>query len=191
MKFANYLLLFLLTTVFVGCMSKAITPKPPGVYSADYWGVASAQRNGQELQNPRIWAVTRTACNAHAFDVFITEFTDQGEEIVTFNFVNIPQRVGTLKQFKADYRNLFCSTDTVGSTLTAKVRAGFSGTYKPCSWGNQLTITSFDSVRKEIKGTFFLRMSVDERRSGTGPDSINIKRGEFHTKLKGPGEKYE
>lgn len=191
MKSINYLLLFLLTATVVGCIDKSVSPKPPLAYSANFWGTASAQRDGRELQNPRIWAVTRTACNAHAFDVFITEFTDQGEEIVTFNFVNIPQRVGTLKQFKPDYRNLFCSTDTLGSTLTAKVRAGFSGTYKPCSWGNQLTITSFDSVKKEIKGLFFLKMSVDERLSGTGPDSINIRRGEFYTKLRGAGGKYE
>jgi hypothetical protein len=191
MQISTYFLAFLLLVLLSSCINQSVTPKPPPTYSSGYWGTASAQRNGKELQNPRIWAVTRTACNAHAFDVFITEFTDQGEEVVTFNFVNVPQRVGTLNRFKPDYKNLFCTTDTVGSTLTAKIRAGFSGTYKPRSWGNQLIITSFDTVTKEIKGTFFLRMNVDERLSATGPDSINIRRGEFHTKLRGVGGKYE
>ncbi len=154
-------------------------------------GTISAQRDGKPLQNPRIWAATRTPCNTYAFDIFVTEFNDQGEELVTFTLANIPQRVGTLNQFRADYANLFCTTDTLGSTLTAKAQAGFSGTYKPRKSGNKLVITAFDSVRREIKGTFVLQLIIDERKSIKSPDYINIDRGVFHTKLKGPSGKYE
>ncbi len=185
------LLLFLLPCFFSGCMSRVVSPEPPKAYSTDYWGTVSALRNGKALQNPRIWAATRTPCNEHAFDIFITEFNDRGEELVTFTLANIPQKACTLNQFRADYKNLFCKTDTLGSALTAKVQAGFEGTYKPSPWGNQLVIATFDSLKKEITGTFTLRLGIDLKQSALAPDSIKIQQGAFHTKLKGPGGKYE
>lgn len=191
MSFLSQLSQIVLLGLLLGCISKPLAPKPPQAFSAEYWGTVSARRDGLPLQNPRIWAATRTPCNAHAFDIFVTEFNDQGEELVTFTLANIPQRVGTLNQFRADYANLFCTTDTLGSTLTAKVQAGFSGTYKPCKWGSKLVITSFDSVKREIKGTFLLQLIIDERKSGRTLDSIKIDRGVFHTKLKGLSGKYE
>ncbi|MCY7359077.1 MAG: hypothetical protein LH609_16780 [Rudanella sp.] len=185
------LLLSLLPYCFYGCLSRVVSPEPPNPYSADYWGTISALRNGKALQNPRIWAATRTPCNEHAFDIFIAEFNDRGEELVTFTLANIPQKACTLNQFRADYKNLFCKTDTLGSALTAKVQAGFEGTYKPSPRGNQLVIATFDSVRREITGTFTLRLGIDQKQSASAPDSIKIQQGTFHTKLKGPGGKYE
>jgi|GEM_PF-2932890 len=191
MSFLSQFPVVALSGLLFGCMGKPVVPEPPKAFSADYWGTISARRDGRPLQNPRIWAATRTPCHAHAFDIFVTEFNDQGEELVTFTLANIPQRVGTLNQFRADYANLFCTTDTLGSTLTAKGQAGFSGTYKPYKRGNELVITAFDSVKREIRGTFFLQLIVDERKSAKSPDGIKIDRGVFHTKLKGPSGKYE
>lgn len=191
MSFLSGLLRIALIGLLLGCMGKPVSPTPPNAYSADYWGTVSAMRDGKPLQNPRIWAATRTPCNDHAFDIFITEFNDRGQELITFSLANIPQRVGKLSQFRADHKNLFCTTDTLGSTLITKIQAGFVGTYKPSQWGNQLIISSFNSVKKEIKGTFFLQMSVDERKTASAPDSIKINRGQFHTKLKASNGRYE
>lgn len=170
---------------------KPIDPTPPQVYSADYWGTVTGTRSGKPLQNPRIWAATRTPCNAHSFDIFITEFTDRGEELVTFTLVNLPQRPISLSYFRADYKNLFCGTDTLGSTLTAKANVGYTGTYKPCPKGNRLVIASFDSVKKEITGSFRLNLVVDERQTGPMPDTIKLESGQFRTRLRGPNGKYE
>lgn len=143
------------------------------------------------MQNLRIWAATRTPCNLHAFDLFITEFTPQGDELLTFTLANLPQRTGTLNYFRADYRNLFCGTDTLGSSLTARAKLGYEGTYKPFGKGNQLVIATFDTLKKEITGSFKLKLVIDERISGPLPDTININSGQFRTRLRGANGKYE
>ncbi|KAB7731756.1 hypothetical protein F5984_05890 [Rudanella paleaurantiibacter] len=190
MQFSVRALPFVCLFILSGCLVKQVKPRPPSAYSAQYWGNVSGMRNGRALQNPRIWATSRTPCNDHAFDVFITEFNDQGDELLTFTLANIPKRACTLSRFKTDYANLFCATDTVGSTLTAKMSVGFSSTYKPGRWGNGLTIVSYDSLKGEIKGRFRLSLVVDSRLSGHSPDSIRIEQGEFVTKLRGAGGTY-
>lgn len=190
MQFSTPAVALFCVFILSGCLTKIAKPGPPSAYSAQYWGSVSGTRNGRVLQNPRIWATSRTPCNDHAFDVFITEFNDEGEELLTFTLANIPKRVCTLSRFKTDYANLFCATDTIGSTLTAKMPIGFSSTYKPGRWGNGLTIVAYDSLNGEIKGRFGLFLVIDSRQSAHSPDSIRIDQGEFVTKLRGPGGTY-
>ncbi len=188
-----YLLFFVLFTLSCTDNSQTTTPTQPlpKQYSPDFWGTASATRNGQPMQNLRISAATRTPCNRHAFDLFITEYNSDGAELLTFTLANLPQRVGTLNSFRADYKNLFCGTDTLGSTLTARAKLGYEGTYKPTGRTNQLIISTFDSVKREIMGSFRLKLVIDERGVGPMPDTIRIESGQFYTKLKGPNGKYE
>ena len=58
--------------------------------------------------------------------------------------------------------------------------------YEPDSLQNNITITSFNSQTKEIKGTFQATYLIDPSRikcRPTAPDTIRIKNGEFYTKI--------
>lgn len=58
--------------------------------------------------------------------------------------------------------------------------------YEPDSLQNYITITSFNSQTKEIRGTFQTTYLIDQstpKCRTTAPDTIRIKNGEFYTKI--------
>lgn len=180
------LLLIVILLALLSCGSPAVSPGSiPGVYSLNYWGQVTGTRQGVALQNPRIAASSRIPCRQHAFDVTITEFDDEGDLLTTLTLFNIPKRVCSLTKFKVDYQSLYCGTDTIGSTFTAKSDRLLWGTYKPViNAETQLSIQSFDTLSGEIRGTFSVRMIPDEAKSAAIPALLQIKNGKFLTKLK-------
>ncbi|MFN0174843.1 MAG: hypothetical protein ACKVU0_09375 [Saprospiraceae bacterium] len=47
-----------------------------------------------------------------------------------------------------------------------------------------ITLTSFDSTSRELRGTFDVTLIVDHRPDPSYPDTIRFRNGQFHTKLK-------
>ncbi|GAB4030961.1 hypothetical protein [Spirosoma gilvum] len=157
----------------------------PDLYSVDYWGEVSGTRQGSSLRNPRIAAASRIPCTAHAFDITITEFDNDGSKLATLTLFNIPKQTGLSTKFKVDYKSLYCGADTIGCTFTTLSTKLPWGTYKPVlSPDTQLTILTFDDVTGEIKGTFSVSMIPDQVGDASAPSLLQIKNGKFLTKLK-------
>jgi hypothetical protein len=182
---ASLLLIEAIITLLSCATPVTILNPIPGAYSVNYWGQVSGTRQGVALQNPRIAASSRIPCSNHAFDVTITEFDDEGDILTSLTLFNIPKRACSLTKFKVDYKSLYCGTDTIGSTFTAKNEKMYWGTYKPVrNTETQLTIQAFDTLSGEIRGTFSVRMIPDAPVDASVPPLLQIKNGVFLTKLK-------
>lgn len=101
-----------------------------------------------------------------------------------FKVTNIAQRIHKYDYTVARLVKLSSAYDTFRDD--GDVGCDKYNVYEPDSLQNYITITSFNSQTKEIKGTFQATYLIDQSRPKcrtTAPDTIRIRNGEFYTKI--------
>ena len=176
MKIYIYAWAILTSVTIISCKKENTgeTPKFP----PNYWGEASAQKNGI------IWKAAPVCQtnfnNNNTSTIEIDSFINGSFLTESLMFQEVPLAIGTYDVFK--------STGVDNGVLDSHLYFWESdvplGLYHVLEgFPNQLTISSYDTTSKEIKGAFTLTLLVDHRPYPGAPDTIRFTNGQFHGRL--------
>lgn len=168
---------FLFLATLLSCTP---TPEKPSL-PADYWGEASALRNGELWKaNPACYISPRNKTNLIiSIDSFIQNYYLKE----SLGIVDIPPVVGTYP-----IKTLTGEESSPYSTLTmwdADLPLGEYRMLESDSLTNRFTLLSYDTLTKEITGAFNLSFLVSHLPYPSYPDTIRFKNGYFHGRLRG------
>ena len=153
-----------------------------------YFGYAKAEINGtivnfNKVRGNLLYNLEDSlALNFEKWDGLILKEAISIQKI--YKRTNLPQRI-----YKYDYtairiEKLSSSYYTLRDD--GDVLCDIYNVHEPDSLQNYITITSYNSQTKEIRGTFQATYLIDPTRSKCrpgAPDTIRIKNGEFNTKI--------
>ena len=171
----KYFFYFALISLFLACGKNQEKPSLP----ENYWGEASAERNGKPwATNPVCWINIVNKTNVIIeLDSFINNYYLK-ESLIIFD---IPPFLGTYKV------NKLTAAKDLNSSLSmwdADLSIGGYTLLESDSNTNRVTLTSYDTLSKEIKGTFNLTyIVVPPGPYPDYPDTIRFRNGKFHGKL--------
>lgn len=166
------MLLILLTS----CEKESQTSEQEG----PWWGEAAAEKNGNPWEgNP--YAVTSKNF-PDRLDIFLDSLDGNNLPREALSFYEVPLVSGT-----------YPVLDAPPQVKDSLVRSKFYylevdilyGVYKilEADSSSFITITSYDSVSKEVKGTFDVTFITEIKPYSSAPDTIRMRNGAFHTKV--------
>jgi hypothetical protein len=171
----NFFSLFVLLAI----ISCAPTPEKPSL-PEDYWGEASAQRNGMPWKaNPACYISPRNQTNIIvSIDSFIENYYLKESLVIA----DIPPFIGTypVKNFRIDENILH----SVLSMWESDFPLGEYRILDSDSNTNRVTLLSYDTLSKEITGAFNLSFLVSHQPYLSSPDTIRFTNGFFHGRLR-------
>ena len=175
----KYLFIFLMiSTIFLSCKQEA---PPISTLSERYWGEASAQQNGQFWKaNPVCW-VDRV--DDFTLVVQLDSFYSgvSGYSLrESLTMAKIPPAPGEYTVHK--YQQYATKTRASLGIWDDDQPLGDYEIVEADSATNKVTILSYDTLSKEIKGTFNLTFKVTKRPYPDYPDTIRYTNGVFHGK---------
>lgn len=167
---------FLAITLYISC--KKDPPQP--VEPSPFWGEASATING------KVWTAQPTAVvsfpHGHGWDIAIDSF-EFGILREVLGIYKLPFTPGT-----------YPVINTIAQVNDSLVGGGFSywtgdqsdGRYTVLETDSSsfVTMQSYDSITKELRGTFDLTFIVFHRPYPAAPDTLRVRNGMFHTKVR-------
>lgn len=156
--------------------------KDPQVSIPDgpWWGEASVQKNGG------LWIGKPYAVVAKKFSdkivINIDSLNNYYLRSKQLYFFNIPILPGIYPIFDNIYQEE--DSSVVSKYMYVDVDVLY-GTYKVLESDSSsfITITSYDSVSKELKGTFDVTFVKEISPGPNAPDTIRFRNGVFHTKV--------
>ncbi len=164
--------IFFLIWLYVACNRN---PDPEPFLPDDYWGEASAEKNGELwVAHPACWI---DLVNNTNINIQIDSFYSGSYLAESLTIVAIPPFPGTYKILKSgplphSYLDISDGDQQLGLYLISESDST-----------NQMTLDSYDTLSKEIKGTFNLTFLVEHRPYSYSPDTIRFRDGKFHGKL--------
>lgn len=175
MKIFNIICLGL-SLIFFSC--KKENPGENPKLSPNHWGESSAQKNGLSwTADPVCWidivdhSTMHIELDSTINGYFLTESLSFHEVPAMTGSYDISKSAGS-PNGEADAYLYFWESD---------VPLGLYHVLE--GHPNQLTISSFDTTSKEIKGSFTLTLLVDHRPYPGAPDTIRFTNGQFHGRL--------
>jgi hypothetical protein len=155
--------------LFFGACKKQQDPAPQ--ISSDYWGDASAQINGKLwTAHPVCWI---DVIDHKTITIQLDSFYNITQLAEDLFFAHIPPKPGTYKVSRVVYNPN--APDALSSALgydileTANI--------------NEIVVESYDTLSKEIRGTFDVTFIVSGRPYPNSPDTLRLQDGKFHGKL--------
>jgi hypothetical protein len=169
------LLCFTFLVFLFACKKEPAKPALP----EGYYGTASAERNGKPwTAHPSCWIDLVDHTN------LVVELDSLNEDFYTEESLiidGIPPFLGTYRVYKfkigEDHLNANLSMWDEDQPL------GYYELIESDSNTNLVSLTSYDTLSKEIKGTFNLSFIVSERPYSSYPDTIRFKNGKFSGKI--------
>lgn len=169
--------LFLFTIIL--CSSCKKDPSPP-VDPSPFWGEASATINGN------FWEAQPTAIisfpHGHGWDMSIDSF-DSGILRHILGIYKLPFTPGTYPVI-----NTFAQMDDymVGASFSYWTADQADGLYTVLEADSSsfVTLQSYDTITKELRGTFEFTFIVSHRPYPNAPDTLRVRNGVFHTKVR-------
>lgn len=145
----------------------------------DYWGEASAQKNGQPwTANPSCFIdiideeTINIALDSFSDGYYLKEglyFREVFPEVKTYEV----SKWSAVKDGKTDaFLNYWSGDQSLGAYDILETDTT-----------NRLTLELYDTLSKEIKGRFDLTFVVRKRPYPSAPDTIRFREGKFHGKL--------
>lgn len=172
----KHILFFALIFILFACKKEPAKPSLPD----GYYGTASAERNGKPWTgHPACWiSLADHTSISMELDSFWQDF--YGKE--SLQIWNIPPFVGTYKTHRYIGQNLN-QVYSILSMWDSDLPLGGYNILESDSSTNVVALTSYDTLTKEIKGTFNLTFIVSGRPYPSYPDTIRMKNGQFSGKL--------
>jgi hypothetical protein len=162
--------------LYISC--KDPDPAPPTLPD-DYWGEASAQKNGQLwTANPACYI---SIIDGKTINLQLDSFFAEYYLKEALHFSGIPFDTGTYEVARLDItqdENVEASHGYFDDDVSI-------GAYQilETDGSNFLVLESYDILSKEIKRKFDLTFIVSKRPYPGAPDTIRFREGKFHGKL--------
>lgn len=175
MKYAFWALV--IVAIYANC--KKNEPNTPPPLPSSFWGDASAQKNGKPwTANPSCWI---DIVDKKTINIELDSFLNGYYLTETLFFEGVPPKTGTYKVLKWT----FPKDGNLNADLTYSDADLALGDYDILETDstNYLTLSSYDTLSKEIKGSFNLTFIVHKRPYSNAPDTIRFRDGKFHGKL--------
>lgn len=175
----KYILLLLVAIIiFVSCKKEEPTPvKEP----SNFWGEASATINGTPWTAQPIAWVNLIYKNNWLFS--IASFDQSGILRKSLSLIKVPFTPGTYPIVNSDAQ---VNDSLVGADFRyweADLGLGYYTVLESDS-SSFVTLASYDPVTKELRGTFDLTFIVSHRPYAGAPDTLRVRNGRFHTKVR-------
>lgn len=193
----NFIILVALSFLFLSC--KKETP----IRQRPHWGEVSAMVNGESWSNfmkyesaQETWPIkiygyegsdrSDHPCNLSTFSIMMHKLNPSGFDREWLVFAKIPARKGI---YIPEGKPGSCDIDTLPSASYGTSQDdgdALKDVYELVqSENNHITITSFDPVSEEIKGSYQLTFVIQSKSAWPPdyPDTVRFSRGEFHTKI--------
>jgi hypothetical protein len=169
--------ILLVSIIFFTACGKSPEPVP---LPPDYWGEVSAERNGQ------LWTA-HPACFIDLIDktnlvISIDSFQTGAYLKESLSLYDIPPTPGTYRVYRREAANLK-KLNSALSTWESDTSTGLYQLVEADSNTNRVTLFSYDTISKEIKGSFNLTFWAKDKPFPSYPDTIRLKNGKFHGKI--------
>ena len=146
-----------------------------------YWGTITATKNNMAWVGAPISLININ--HGKGFEIVGDSLDKYGTRREALGFTKVPSQTGTYPLV-----NTIPQTDDglVGASYFILDDDVTLGNYKVLVSDSSsfITLISFDSISKELKGTFDITLIVDHRPYASYPDTIRFRNGQFHTRLK-------
>ena len=171
----KYIILFCILLLEF-CNKKTDTPHTP----SEYWGETSSVKNGMDWTGHPYAVVNINHGNGwNIFFDSLDEFNIRKESFVIYK---VPFVSGT---YPVGNTPIQINDSLVGAGFYYVDDDVLFGTYKILESDSSsfVTVESYDTLSKEIKGRFDLTFIVDIKPFVDAPDTIRLRNGVFHTKV--------
>lgn len=161
---------------FYSCKKEITPPEEPSVY----WGTVHVDKNGVPwIVSPAVSIHTKFK---NTINLTFTEFDQYGFKKEKSGMFKVPAHPGTYSLHKTSIQ---VDDGLVGSNFFFNDDDFLLGYYDVLEADSSsfLTITSYDTVTKEMKGKFEVIFKVTQRPYPGAPDTIRLQNGVFHTKV--------
>ncbi len=154
---------------------------PPPEDNSPYWGTTEAIKNGTPWVGEPFSFVNIN--HGKGLEIIIDSVYTSGFRKESLSFSKVPFQPG-----KSPLVNTFPQTDDglAGAHYFILEDDIILGNYTVLESDSSsfITLTSYDSTSKELKGIFDITFIVDHRPNASYPDTIRFRNGRFHTRLK-------
>jgi len=169
--------LFSFVSILFSCKKDIGSDKP--MLPPDYWGESTASQNGLPWRaDPVCWV---DLIDHTTLVIELDSFVNNSFLKESLTFQEVPAAVGNYEVFKWTSPD-DGKVDIVLSYWEHDVPLGVYHALEGSN-NNRLSIESFDTISKEIKGAFDLTLIVVHRPYPTAPDTIRFTNGKFHGRL--------
>lgn len=154
-------------------------PQPPQ-QEGPWWGEAAAEKNGIQWEGSPYAVVSKNFPDR--LTIFLDSLDKNSLRREQLSFYRVPLIGGTYPVLDAPPQ---VEDSLVRSTLYYVEVDVLYGVYKilEADSSSFITITSYDSVSKEVKGTFDVTFITEIKPYASAPDTIRMRNGTFHTKV--------
>jgi len=153
---------------------------PPVEDDSPYWGTTDAMINGEQWSGEPFSFVNIN--HGNGYEIIIDSLDKYGIRRASLSFSKVPFQPG-----QYPLTNTFPQTDDglVGAHYFVLDDDVILGNYAVLESDSSsfITLTSYDSISKELKGVFDITFIVDNRPNASYPDTIRFRNGQFHTRL--------
>lgn len=173
----RYLLPLFIAIVYIAC-KKGVQAPPEDTNI--YWGVISVNKNGTPwIALPSVRMHTRFE---NKLNFSFTHFDENGFKRERCGVFKVPAQPGT---YSLHNTSIQVDDSLVGSTLFYTDDDLLLGYYDVLEADSSsfVTITSFDSITKEVRGNFEIIYKVSKYPFPGAPDTIRMQNGIFYTKI--------
>lgn len=171
-----YYLCFLGFLTFIACKKeKIIQPS-----ATPYWGEMSVNKNGVAWAALPVASLNLSA--GYGLNIFfdsIDQFNVLQEEVGIYK---VPYNPGT---YPITYTAIGKNDSLIGAQFLYAQHDLVLGYYDVLTSDttNYVTLLSYDSVSRELKGTFGITFIATHKPFANAPDTIRLRDGAFHTKV--------
>ncbi|MFN0214141.1 MAG: hypothetical protein ACKVT2_07780 [Saprospiraceae bacterium] len=152
----------------------------PPADDSPYWGTTEALINGKQWSGEPFSFININ--HGKGFQIIVDSLDKYGIRREALSFSKVPFQPG-----KSLLINTFPQTDDglVGAHYFILDDDVILGNYKvlESDSSSYITLMSYDSISRELKGTFDITFIVDHRPDASYPDTIRFRNGQFHTRL--------
>lgn len=145
-----------------------------------YWGEVTVEKNDVLWKGKPYAAVNKKFSDR--LDIIIDSLDENGLVWEALSFYKVPSRSGTYRIFDTTSQE---QDSLVGSRFYYVEVDILYGVYivLEADSSSFITLTSYDTVSKEVKGTFDVTFIKGVKPYPDAPDTIRLRNGNFHTKV--------
>lgn len=171
--------ILILTTLLLSLAACDKTSPPED--DSPYWGSTTTIKNGEPWSGEPFSFININ--HGKGFEIIVDSLDKYGIRRESLSFSKVPFLPG-----KSPLVNTFPQTDDglVGAHYFILDDDVILGAYTVLESDSSsfITLTSYDSISKELKGVFDVTFIVNFRPNASYPDTMRFRNGQFHTRLK-------